>query len=257
MSTIDVESLLQVISADSPCGEDLEYDAAYGELERTAQGKAEQQIGDTIVDAEEPDWRQVEKQAIDLFSRTIDIRIAIYLLRAILHSQGYMGLRDGLLLLQNMLKEYWACVFPQLDEEDNNDPTMRINALVTLCDEQMLLNPVRKAPLVNSRMMGQFSLRDIAIAAGDLQPTDGATKAEPAAIDAAFTDADLDELQSTADAVVESVEFLTTIETYVTEQVGVANAASFNELAQILKNALQVLQDQLTRRGLIQQADGI
>ena len=38
MSVVDVNSLLSEVSADQPCGEDLEYDPAYGELERAAQG---------------------------------------------------------------------------------------------------------------------------------------------------------------------------------------------------------------------------
>ena len=47
MSLIDVNSLLEEISAELPCGEDLEYDTEFGEMERTAQGKPEQQIGST------------------------------------------------------------------------------------------------------------------------------------------------------------------------------------------------------------------
>ena len=39
MSTIDISKLLAPISEDAPCGEDLEYDPEFGELERAAQGK--------------------------------------------------------------------------------------------------------------------------------------------------------------------------------------------------------------------------
>ena len=54
---IDVEKLLTEVSPDQPAGEDLEYDPQFGELERSAQGKAEQQFGDTIIPAEDPDWK--------------------------------------------------------------------------------------------------------------------------------------------------------------------------------------------------------
>jgi len=56
MSAIDVESLAAEISPDAPCGANLEYDAALSELERIAQGKPEQQMGDTVIAAEEPDF---------------------------------------------------------------------------------------------------------------------------------------------------------------------------------------------------------
>lgn len=245
MSTIDVEVLLQAVSADSPCGEDLEYDTAFGELERSAQGKAEQQIGDSIKEAEEPDWREVKKLALDLFTRTKDLRVVVFLLQANLRTHGFPGFRDVLVLLRSMLEQYWDCVFPELDVEDNNDPTMRINALISLCDDQLILSPVRKTPLVSSRMMGQFSLRDIAIASGEIQPVGDATKVEMAAIDAAFMDAELDDLQATIDAVNSSIEALSAIEVFVTEQVGVSDAASFSDLAQVLKEALETLQRHL------------
>ena len=57
------ESLLQPISADAPCGQDMEYDATFLELDRASQGKAEQQMGDTIVPAQEPDWKDVSIRA--------------------------------------------------------------------------------------------------------------------------------------------------------------------------------------------------
>ena len=250
MSPVDVDALLQEISGDTPCGEDLEYDPAFGELERAAQGKEEQQIGDTIVEAEEPDWRVVQKLAIDLFSRTKDIRVTLYLIRASLRTSGFIGLQSGLSLLHGLLQQYWDSIYPELDVEDNNDPTMRINALVSLCDDQLMLNPVRATQLVSSKMMGQFSLRDIAIASGQLQPTDDSGHPETATIDAAFMDADLDELQATADAISQSIDTLSGIEVFVTEQVGAANAASFAPLASVLKEARQVLLDQLARRGV-------
>lgn len=254
MSTIDVEALLQEISPDTPCGEDLEYDAAFGELERSAQGKEEQQIGDTIIEGEEPDWRNVQKLAVDLFSRTKDIRVALYLIRAHLNTEGFTGLKAGLELLSGLLERYWDTIYPELDAEDNNDPTMRINALVSLCDEQMLLNPVRKAPLVNSRMMGKFSLRDIAIASGELQPKNDTHRPEMNAIDAAFMDAELEGIQAMAEAVGKSIEYLSTIENYVTNQVGAANAASFAALDSVLKDAQQTLSEQLVRRGVDDEA---
>ena len=43
MATIDVEKLLGEISGEAPCGDDLEYDSAFSELERAAQGKPEQE----------------------------------------------------------------------------------------------------------------------------------------------------------------------------------------------------------------------
>ncbi len=248
MGAIDTATLLQEISSDLPCGEDLEYDPAFIELENIAKGKAEQQIGDSVIEAEAADWKQVKKQSLNLLSRTKDIRVVVYLMRSTLNLDGLTSFRDVLSLLKGLLTQYWEHVHPQLDEDDG-DPTMRINALITLCDEDSLLRPLRNAPLVSSRMLGSFGLRDIAIAAGDITAPADYSRVEKSTIDGAFMDTDLEELQATAGAVSESIDHVNEIESFVTDQVGVANAASFADLVSVLKEAQQVLAEQLQRRG--------
>ncbi|MBL3589260.1 MAG: type VI secretion system protein TssA [gamma proteobacterium endosymbiont of Lamellibrachia anaximandri] len=249
-SAIDVESILQAVSADSPCGEDLEYDPGFIELEQLAAGRAEQQIGDTLVEAEEPDWKAMQNASLELLSRTKDIRILIYLIRAALHIDGYSGAAKGINLLHNLVEQNWEQIHPQLDAEDNNDPTMRINAISALTDSASMLTPLSKAPLVTSRMLGKFGLRDYAIADGELEPLNDADTVDMARINAAFMDADLEELQATADAASESIEHLTELEVFITEQVGVANAISLSDLVDSFKDAQQILNGQLEARGV-------
>jgi hypothetical protein len=64
MSVIDIEALLSEIAADAPCGEDLEYDPEFAEMEKLAQETPERQYGDTIIPAEPPDWRGVKKSSL-------------------------------------------------------------------------------------------------------------------------------------------------------------------------------------------------
>ena len=71
MPSAQLEVLLAPVSSESPCGADLEYgDPAFAELGRAVLGKPEQQIGNTVVPAAEPDWKSVEKQATQLLGRT-------------------------------------------------------------------------------------------------------------------------------------------------------------------------------------------
>ena len=57
MGRLDTDTLLQEVSADAPCGDDLEYDPQYGELERAARGKAERVMGNTVVPGEDAEIR--------------------------------------------------------------------------------------------------------------------------------------------------------------------------------------------------------
>ena len=139
MADIDVDAFLAPVNDTAPCGEDLEYDAAYLALEEAARGKAEQQFGDTVIAAEEPDWRAMREQAVALFQRTRDLRVAIHLLRANTRLNGFAGFASGIKVLRGLVEQHWDAVYPQLDASDNNDPTMRLNALGPLADPTGLL----------------------------------------------------------------------------------------------------------------------
>ena len=208
MSVIDIEELLSEIAAAAPCGEDLEYDPAFAEMEELAQETPERQYGDTIIPAEPPDWRSVRKTALTLFERTRDLRVAVYLTRALLHVDGLAGFADGLALVDGLIERYWDTVYPQLDPEDDNDPTLRVNTIVALCDPATTLRALRETPLVTSRVLGRFSLRDIQIAAGVLTPMTTGESAElptQAKIDGAFQEVGPESVQATATVVTEAM----------------------------------------------------
>ena len=269
MDSSDLEKLLEPLSDESPCGPDLEYDSEFGEMERAAQGKGEQQFGDTIVAAEPPDWKDVNRRVQSLLERTKDMRVAAYLARCSLHMDGLPGFRFALELLRGYVETYWDSVHPELDHSDNDDPTYRTNTLITLCDEETILRELRDAPIVSSRAMGQFSIRDLENArdAADRpaeKPSEGAwaedesaPAPEPqpsgptlAAIDAAFSDAAVEDVQATEEATRLSAEHVAAIEQYVTEQVGVGNAVSLLPVQNILEEINKVLVSQLERRGV-------
>jgi type VI secretion system protein ImpA len=237
MGIIDIDSLLAEVSPDTPCGEDLEYGTAFGELERSVQGKPEQQMGDTLVPAESPDWRDVQSKALELLSHTKDLRVLVYLTRALTHTSGFLGFADGVTLLRRSLGQYWEPIHPQLDSEDDHDPTMRVNILGSLGDPATMLRSMREAALVSSHAIGRFSLRDIAMASGAMAsgelaaPADSATT-PPAmsTVEAAFIDCALEELQATAHAINDAIEQVIAIEAYVTNEVGAANARVVKKL---------------------------
>lgn len=271
MELAEIETLLEPLSDENPCGPDLEYDAEFGEMERATQGKPEQQFGDTIVPAEEPDWKDVKKRAEALMKRTRDMRVAVTWARASLHQVGLNGFENAIRVLRGYVENFWEDVHPELDRDDNDDPTYRTNTLVTLCDDEALLRELREAVLVSSRAMGRFSLRDWEMAreqsdqpaAADEQESSGAwaedesTDTEPAssgptvaAIEAAFTDADVDEVKATEEATRLAAEHIEAIDQFVTEKVGSSLAVSLSPTRDILREMNALVVEQLSRRGV-------
>jgi type VI secretion system protein ImpA len=170
---IVLEKLLQPVSAYSPCGPNLEYDPEFLELDQAAQAKPEQVFGSTLIPAEEPDWAEVGRRAEALLARTKDLRVAVLLTRGLSHTDHLGGLGEGLGLVLGLLERYWQGLYPLLDNDDGDDPTMRLNALAPLSSADALLKDVKTAWLVAPGPNGRLAVRDLLLASRKLQPLDG------------------------------------------------------------------------------------
>jgi type VI secretion system protein ImpA len=177
-----VEALLTPIGEASPCGDDLEYDADFTALTTSAQGKPEQQFGDTVIPAVEPEWREVAEQSDAILRRSKDVRAAVLLLRASTRLQGLPGFVSGLQLLTGLLDTFWDGIHPKLDVDDDNDPTMRLNALAPLGDESMVLRDLYDAQVGVAPGVGAIRVRDIAVANNALNAVGGEATYSPTQI---------------------------------------------------------------------------
>jgi type VI secretion system protein ImpA len=196
MNERDLDVLLEPVSAESRAGEDLEYDPDFLAMLKAAEGTPERRMGDSLVPAEEPDWRRVQTLAVDLLKRSKDLRPAVFLTRALLHTRGLSGLNGGLAVLTGLLTRFWDELHPRLDPDDDMDPSARVNVLLDLCGHDALLMPLRTTPLIRSRVFGSISYRDIEVAEGKAAAPRDAQPFDSAAIAGAFRDCDPDELSA-------------------------------------------------------------
>jgi type VI secretion system protein ImpA len=169
---VDLEGLLAPVAVDQPSGPDLTYDPEFLAMEQAAQTKPEQQFGDNVIAAEEPDWREVAQLAETLLTRSKDLRAGVLLARAQTRLQQVEGLSQGLALVQQLLSRYWDSLHPELDHDDNDDPVMRLNALSPLSDATGFLRDVRNTIIVASPKHGKVAIRDVLVASGKLSPGD-------------------------------------------------------------------------------------
>ncbi len=245
MNEIPLDSLLVGLSDDAPCGDDLEYDPAFTALETEIAGKPEQQMGDSINEAEPPNWATVSKDAIELLGRSRDLRVAAFLAEASVNLGDLCGIHDSLRLITGFLEQFWEPVHPQLDPDDGNDPTQRINILDSLCDFNRILQPLSQIPLVQSRGLGSFGLHDFQVASGKAQALDGAKVPSLGEIDGAFRSCDADQLQATFDAAGGSVDELEKIEASFTERLGAQDSPNLAPLRSVLQEIHHLLAQQV------------
>ena len=249
MARYNLEPLLAPVSDESPAGPDLEYDPEFLALERAAAPKAERAVGDTVKAAEEPDWEKVTELSEAILQRSKDLRPAVHLTTAWMRSSGMPGWCAGLALVRGLLEQFWDTVHPQLDAEDDNDPTMRVNAVVPLSDLQSVLGYFRTTPFVQSPRMGRFTLRDLRIANGTLKLTTPAEGPEPSLteMEACCMDCSEEELVQTTAAISESLEHAKAIDALFTDRVGTMGP-DFKNLLSDIYELKKFLDPQLARR---------
>jgi type VI secretion system protein ImpA len=263
---LDLEEFLSETKESPPCGPNLEHDLAYFELEDAVRGKAEQQVGDAVKPAEDPNWPRVVELARTLLLRTKDLRVAVHLTRALSRTEGVPGLATGLGLIHGLLERYWDRIYPLLEADNSNDPTERLNALAPLApspgpfaDPETLIKDLRAISLVNSREHGQLQARDVEIALGRMPPTLTAGVTPPkglaqihAQIAAAFASD-----RTVPTALRQARESTLAIQALIVDRVGANRAIDLKPLAQSLENLLEVCDTALgVSSGTAQEAEG-
>ena len=177
MPLFDVEALLAPVSSEQPCGADMEYAPDMLALQQAAAGKPERGVGDTVVPAQEPEWRDVASRCEAMLRKTKHLGVAMHLARASCKQVGYLGAVQGLALVRGLVERYWDGVFPLLDSDDGS-AMMRLNtlALLTVGDDgsaRDLLREMGFAPLDASLGKAGLRVRDLTLAFGAAKPENG------------------------------------------------------------------------------------
>lgn len=230
---MSLEQWLAPVSAENPCGPNLEYDAQFLALEESVRVQPKQEFrredGATIeVAGAEIQWPVVLEQAQSLLTRSKDLRVALLLTRALLHQEGYRGIALGLKLIRCLLQEQWPDLQPGLDPDDG-DPTMRLNALAALNALDSVAGDVRASYILDSRQHGQLSVRDLEIAQGRLEVVPDEVKLTPTQVEG-LLDAALSLSPDLAAQALSAVTDLDSIITLLGEQVGAAQVPDLSRL---------------------------
>ena len=257
LQDIDVEALLSPLDSEAGCGPNLEYDPEFMQLEEAARAQPEQEFANSdtgtrvTIEGQGADWPAVLKLAQGLMHRTRDVRVATYFARALVRTEGFAGARIGLTVVGGLLERYWQGVHPQLDPDDDNDPTMRVNALAPLVASEAFIDDLRASWLLRSRQSGMLTVRNIEVSQGKLQAREGEQVYSESQVSGMLTEAF--EQNAELGAVIDDViQTATKISGFLQEQVGVARALDFKPLlsvAQSVRHAFQQIVPQADEGG--------
>jgi len=251
--------LLEPISSESPCGQNLEDTALLSSFDgyrlfgRGGPLDPPPGVPDdtsdepkTLEDKKEkpPDWGEIKEQALTALHQSKDLRLLAHLGAALLRTDGLAAFADTVHIASQWLETYWEQTYPPVD----GDGILRRNALNCFADPFAIADRVRRAPLVASRQHGVFSLRDIDLATGQGTPAKGEGRADEAQINAAFAALPVEELTGLLERVSISHRALKTIEGRMRSDVGTEAAPDFAPLATQLARIEKVLRAQMALR---------
>ena len=105
---LDLSALVEPVSPELPCGEDLDADGSLAALLTLAAGKPETQWSAAV----EADWNEVLREAERMLRRGKHLRVALLATHALLRTEGLSGLVTGLALIEGLLSRYWDVLPP-------------------------------------------------------------------------------------------------------------------------------------------------
>ncbi|EOI3445949.1 ImpA family type VI secretion system protein [Cronobacter turicensis] len=137
------QPLMQPLPGAFSCGVNLEYDPDFILLLSRLQPRLDAEYGHFTEAAEPVNWAEAERDCHALFQRSKDLRLMIILMRCRLRQIGLLALEEGLIALFSLIKRWPDDIHPQLYDEGEFDPLMRINALNELEDIHGLIGDLR------------------------------------------------------------------------------------------------------------------
>ena len=235
---MNVSELLKPISEDVPSGENQEYAECFLALERASQPGEERQVGDDIIPAEEPNYVTVSELAEEVMKLSHDLRAAVQMAHAELRLGNMDDFAEVTKYVRGCIEDNWDHCHPQLDADDDNDPTMRVNSLLELSSSNTIIRALRLVPLTNSAAFGRVCLRDVMVAQGEMErPSDMEKSLDLATVNAAFSDTAEENLKEKAEAAKNALENLKAIEDkFNTEIPGLG--PSFAEVNKVLEKII-------------------
>jgi type VI secretion system protein ImpA len=232
------EVLLQPVSADQPCGQNLE------DTPLLASFDAFRLFGQATPLDPVPEWGEIRDSATEALQKSKDLRLLAHLAAALLRTDGLPAFAETLTTAAEWLGRYWDQVYPLVDE----DAILRRSALNCFADQMAIVDGLRRTPLVDNRQHGRFSLRDFDVAAGQLPPAPGEARADDARINAAFATMPLDDLTRMQQSAAAGLAALQRIDTLMRDGGGPGAAPSFDGLSSQLGRIDRILRVQLAAR---------
>jgi type VI secretion system protein ImpA len=143
------EDILDPIAGENPGGADIRYDfelSLYDKIKEARRQDDDLAQGEWRIDRKVADFGLVINLAQEgLATKSKDLQLAAWLTEGLLHSEGFSGLRQGLLLCHGLVARFWDSLYPPIEDGERELRAAPLDWLVTSLDI-----PLKSAPLVRA-----------------------------------------------------------------------------------------------------------
>ncbi|MGX1742530.1 type VI secretion system protein TssA [Bosea sp. NPDC055353] len=260
MAGLNFADLTKPVSADEPCGPDLEDDPDF--MNATARLEVALPVSYFRRD---DDGRQVafDRTSIEfppafaelgkLLERSRDLRILVLAAKLTILNRDVPGFTASLSAMADLLGNYWEEVHPRAMD---GGFVMREVALQGLDELATVVLPLQHAPLFVSRRIGPFMFRSQLVASGETKLVEGEQHPDAGTIQAVLGEVEADDLVAILGQVNAGRDALTRLRTIWLEKVGVDHPLGFPRLATLLDQIAAFLDAAVVRRVPGHQASG-
>ncbi len=199
----DFEIFKQPVSADDPCGSDLdlEGDVEYLNFFAAAEAKLPRsyfEVKDANGDLKRFDPKSIDSEALfesakPLFSRTRDLRLLVLLAKISILARDLPSFINFLEAMTGLLDGYWESVHPRGEDGDFSYRGVTVESINVL---PTVIVPLQFLPLVENRRYGTINYRTFQIASAEIAPSEGEAALDLTAIERILDDADLAHLKA-------------------------------------------------------------
>jgi len=133
-----LEKILQPVSEENPSGDNLRRNAPTYDRIKEARRQDDLNLSRGVWTGEEKkaDWSEVIKISTDALQKSKDLQIAVWLLEALLNTDGFAGVKEGLSLLKGLCEKFWETLYPEID--DDGDLEFRLSPIVWMNEKLFL-----------------------------------------------------------------------------------------------------------------------
>jgi type VI secretion system protein ImpA len=158
---LDIDTLLQPVSAENPAGNDLSFSPEFDAIQEARRSDdATLDQGEWVTELKASDWPTVIRNCGELLAtRSKDLRLAVWMAEACTHTDGFAGLADGYRLVAGLCERYWDDLHPIAEDDDQE---LRVGNLSWMLSQS--INWMRAIPLTDTPG-GRYSMVDLEQAA--------------------------------------------------------------------------------------------